>query len=168
MRALLDDHTVLEDDDQVGVADRRQPVRDHERGAVGEQRAERALDPPLRADVDRRGRLVEDQDAGIGEQRPRERDQLPLAEREPRPALLEVRLVAVLEREDELVRADGLRGAATSAGLASGRPNAMLSRTVPAKRKPSCGTTPSWRRSDVCFTSRRSTPSIVIRPSRGS
>src|SRR6266511_2026595 len=47
-------------------------------------------------------------------------------------------------------------------GAASGFPNAMLSRTVPAKRKPSCGTTPSWRRSDSCVTWRTSWSSIRI------
>ena len=57
------------------------------------------------------------------------------------------------------------RAAATiSSRVASGRPKAMFSATVPAKRKPSCGTIPSWRRSDSCETSRRSTPSIVIAP----
>ena len=58
--------------------------------------------------------------------------------------------------------------ASISAREASGRPNAMLSAIDPAKRKPSCGTIPSWRRSDSWVTSRRSTPSIVIRPDRGS
>src|SRR6267154_1266358 len=37
-----------------------------------------------------------------------------------------------------------------SSAVASGRPKAMFSATVPAKRNPSCGTTPSWRRSDEC------------------
>jgi len=37
----------------------------------------------------------------------------------------------------------------TSSGVASGRPKAMLSVTVPAKRNPSCGTMPSWCRSDA-------------------
>ena len=45
--------------------------------------AERLLDLPLRADVDRARRLVEDQDPRVGEQRARERDELALAEREP-------------------------------------------------------------------------------------
>ena len=80
MRALLDDLAVLQHDDQVGVADRGEAVCDHERGAAGEERAQRALDLPLGADVDRRGRLVEDQDPRVGEQRARERDELALAE----------------------------------------------------------------------------------------
>ena len=56
-----------------------------------------ALDPPLGADVDRGSGLVEDQDARVGEQRARERDELALAEREARAALLQLRVVAVLE-----------------------------------------------------------------------
>src|SRR5207248_2407731 len=103
VRALFDDPAVLEDDDQVRVADRGQAVRDDERRPPGEELAERDLDPALGADVDRRRRLVEDQDARVGEERPRERDQLALAERKPRTPLSELGVVAVLERQDEIV-----------------------------------------------------------------
>ena len=134
-----------------------------------EQAAQRALDLPLGADVDRARRLVEDQDARVGEERARERDQLPLAEREPRAALAELRLVAVLEPVDELVGADGprRRDDLLARRVRGGRRRCSRA-TVPAKRKPSCGTIPSCRRSDCCVTSRRSMPSIVIRPSVGS
>src|SRR5205085_4818568 len=84
---------------------------DDERGSAREQESECALDLPLRPDVDRRRRLVEDEDPRVGEQRTRERDELALAEREARAALLQLRLVPVLEAEDELVRTNGLRGA---------------------------------------------------------
>ena len=81
------------------------------------------------------------EDPRVGEQRARERDELALAEREARAALAELGVVAVLEPHDEVVRADRLRRARRSPRrVASGRPNAMFSRTVPAKRKPSCGT----------------------------
>ena len=78
-------------------------------------------------------------------------------------------LVAVLEPEDEVVRADRLGRAHDVLRRArrAGRRRCCRA-TVPAKRKPSCGTIPSWRRSEACVTSRRSWPSIVIRPSRGS
>src|SRR4029077_13904956 len=66
-------------------------------------------DLALGADVDGGGRLVEDQDPWVGEERAGERDQLALAQREARAALLQLRLVAVLQLEDELVRADRLR-----------------------------------------------------------
>ena len=92
MRALLDDPAVLEHDDQVGVADRREPVRDDERGAAGEETTERPLDLALGADVDRRGGLVEDQDARVGEEGTGEGDELALTEREAGAALAELRL----------------------------------------------------------------------------
>jgi hypothetical protein len=60
---------VLEHDDQAGVADRREAVGDDDRGAAGEQAAQALLDAVLGVDVDVGGRLVEDQDPGIGDQR---------------------------------------------------------------------------------------------------
>jgi len=80
--ALLHDAAVLEHDDQVGTTDRRETVSDDERGPVLEQQAQRLLDLPLGADVDRGRRLVEDQDARVRQERARERDELPLAERQ--------------------------------------------------------------------------------------
>ncbi len=109
---------------------------------------QRALDRPLGADVDRARRLVEDQDARVGEERPRERDELALPEREARAALAELRLVAVLEPSTNSSAPTARAAATTSSRVASGRPNAMFSPTVPAKRNPSCGTMPSWRRSE--------------------
>jgi hypothetical protein len=44
VRALLDDLAVLEHDDQVGVADRREAVGDDERGPAREQPVQRLLD----------------------------------------------------------------------------------------------------------------------------
>ncbi len=58
--------------------------------------------------------------------------------------------------------------ARTSSSLASGRPKAMFSRTVPENRKPSWGTIPSWLRRHDAFRSRRSCPSTSTRPSCGS
>ena len=62
--ADLDDAAALEHDDRIGAADRREPVRDDERGAVQHQRRQRVLHQALRFGVERRGRLVEDR---IGE-----------------------------------------------------------------------------------------------------
>src|SRR6185437_12203570 len=94
------------------------------RRAVGEQRLERPFDRPLGADVDRGRRLVEDEDSRVGEKRTGEGDELALAQREARAALAELRLVPVLEPQDELVRADGLRSAddllGARVGLAEG------------------------------------------------
>ena len=93
--------------------------------------------------VDRRGRLVQDQDPRVGEQRAGEREQLPLPAGEPRAALLHLGLVP-LEPQDELVRADRLR---RRVDLLAVSPRACRRRcspaTVPAKRNVSCRTTRS-------------------------
>ena len=81
MRAGLDDVSVLEHDDQVGVANRREPVGNDECRASCEQRPEAALDPSFGLDVDARRRLVENEKHRLGEKRTGERDQLPLTER---------------------------------------------------------------------------------------
>ena len=60
--AALDDAAGFEHQDLVGVDDRRQPVRDDQRGAVGRDLGEARLDLALGLGVERRGRLVEDQD----------------------------------------------------------------------------------------------------------
>ena len=58
------------------------------------QPAQRALDPALGVQVDVRGRLVEHEDARVGDQRPREGDQLALARGELRAALADLGVVA--------------------------------------------------------------------------
>src|SRR4029077_3766188 len=108
--SLLDDATVLEDDDEIRVPDGRQAVRDDEGGPAREQDPERLLDLPLGPDVDRRRRLVENQDVRVGQQGTRDRDELTLAEGKSGAALLQLCLVAVLEPKDEIVRADRLCG----------------------------------------------------------
>ena len=124
---------------------------------------------PLGADVDRRRRLVEDQDPRVGEERAGERDELALAERELEAALADLACRSRPgARRRTRPRRRPPRPPRSRRARRSGRPKAMLSAIEPAKRKPSCGTIPSCLRSDACVTSRRSVPSIVIRPSRGS
>ena len=72
-----------------------------------EQPAQALLDPGLGVDVDVGRRLVEHEDARVGDQGAGERDELALAGRELRAALADLGVVAVLERADELVGADG-------------------------------------------------------------
>src|SRR5437899_4620636 len=52
LRAALNDAAVLDDEDLVGAADRRQAVRDDDRRAAVEQAVERPLDQDLRGPVD--------------------------------------------------------------------------------------------------------------------
>ena len=63
----------------------------------GEQPAQTLLDAPLGVQVDVGGRLVEHEDARVGDQRPRERDQLALAGGQLRAALADLRVVAPVE-----------------------------------------------------------------------
>ena len=63
--ALLDDAALVEDDDQVGVDDGREAVRDDEGGAAGPGGIERPLDAGLGLGVQRAGGLVEQQDRRV-------------------------------------------------------------------------------------------------------
>ena len=63
--ALGRDPAILEHDDLVGERDRRQPVGDHERRPAGHHLAQRELDLLLGRCIDRRGRVVEDQDPRV-------------------------------------------------------------------------------------------------------
>ena len=68
------------------------------------------MDLLLDARVDRRRRVVEQEDAWVGEQRARERDPLPLPTGEREPLLADHGVVAVREPQDELVRFGRARG----------------------------------------------------------
>src|SRR3954447_24715065 len=76
MRALLDDPPLLEHDQAVERRDGREPVGDRDHGLARHQRRERLLDRRLDLRVERRGRLVEDQDRGILQDHPGDGDAL--------------------------------------------------------------------------------------------
>ena len=149
-------------------ADRGQPVRDDEGRPPDEQPAQRVLDLLLRADVDRGGGLVEDEDARVGEQRTRERDQLALAQREAHAALAELGLVAVLQLARERVGADGLRGCDHVLGRRIGpRERDVLAQRA-GEQEALLGHDPELRAQRRLRHLADVVPSIVIRPSRGS
>ena len=85
MGPAFDDASVIEHEDEVGVGDGRQPVRDDEHRAAGEQPIHGFLDQTLGFGVERGSRFVENQNWRIDEQRARDRDALPLAAGEPVP-----------------------------------------------------------------------------------
>ena len=78
MGAALGDPAVVEHENRVGVAHRREPVGDRKGGPIGGEVVDRALDQELSFGTDRRGRLVEDQDRGVLEDGPRDGDALAL------------------------------------------------------------------------------------------
>ena len=69
---------------------------DDDRGASGEQAAQALLDAALGVEVDVGGRLVEHEDARIGDQGAGERDQLALAGRQLGAALADLGVVAAI------------------------------------------------------------------------
>ena len=76
MGAALDYLAVLKDDYLIGVLYRRQPVGHDEHCADRSHLLERLLDQDLGLGVDVGGRLVEYQDPRLGQDRPREGEQL--------------------------------------------------------------------------------------------
>ena len=120
---------------------------------------ERPLDRALGAGVEVRRRLVEHEHRRVGERGAGERHELALARRQPRAALAHLGVEPVGERGEALGRGRARRPpSSTSSSVASARPTRTLSRTVPANRKPSWGTTTMRSRSDASVASRRSTP----------
>ena len=95
MAAALDDAAGIHHQDLVGVHHRRQPVRDHQRGAADRDAVEFGLDRFLAFGIQRRGRLVEDQDRRILQQRARDRDALLLAAGQFQAAFADRSVVAV-------------------------------------------------------------------------
>lgn len=68
MRAMFDDVAVFHVQDQVGIADRGEPVRDDEARMVRHQCVHRLRDCLLGARVDRVRRLIEDEHRRVGEE----------------------------------------------------------------------------------------------------
>ena len=106
-----DDAAVVEHDDLVGERDRREAVGDDDRRPAAHRLAQAVADLRLGRRVDRRGRVVEDQDSRVDDERARDRDALALAAGERDPALADHGVVALGQRLDELVRLGEPRGA---------------------------------------------------------
>lgn len=104
MAPLLEDLAALaQHEDDVGVLDGGEAVRDDDHGAAGGGALERPLHEPLALRVQAAGGLVEEQDGGPPDQRPRDRHPLLLAPRQRHPAAPDRRLVPFRERHDEVV-----------------------------------------------------------------
>ena len=87
MGAALDDAAVLQDEDEVGGADGGEAVGDHDRGPAGEGLGQGGLDGGLGGGVEVGGGLVQDDDAGAGEEEAGDRQALALAAGEAVAAL---------------------------------------------------------------------------------
>src|SRR5713226_4342983 len=101
--AVLDDAPALDGDDAVDLAHRGEPVRDDEDGAARTDPAHVRVNDPLALVIERAGGFIEDEDPGIGGERPGDGDALPLPSREQHAALPDRGVVAMRQLEDELV-----------------------------------------------------------------
>src|SRR5207237_5547018 len=121
-----------------------------------------------RLGVEGGGGLVEQQDPRVAQHRPRQRDPLALAAGQSRAPLADRGVVALRQRQDELVdlgvAGGGLHLAVT--GRRAAQTDVLADRRV--EQEVSWNTEPICASSDACATVRRSTPSMATRPSSGS
>src|SRR5579883_2599372 len=103
MAAVLDDPPVIEHEDPIEVAHRRQAVGDHQGCAALHQAIHGVPDQRLRLAVEARGRLVQDQDARISQEGARDRHTLALAAGQLDAALAHPRGVALRLALDERI-----------------------------------------------------------------
>ena len=108
--AFLDDASVVEHHQPVGSPNRAEAVRDNESRAAGQQPLHRILDQPLALVIQTAGRLVEDENGRILEQRAGDRNALTLTTGQLPPPLSDHRVIALREPLDELVRVRSPRG----------------------------------------------------------
>mgnify|MGYP005797191237 CR=1 FL=1 len=103
--ASLNDPSLFQYHDGLGISDGGKPVSDDEDGTPVHQRIHAFLDDGFRAGVDGRGRLVHDHYRKIGHSSPRDGDQLTLPLREVVVVPVDHRLITVGEPRDEGIRA---------------------------------------------------------------
>jgi hypothetical protein len=136
VRALLDDPAAVEDDEPVHAGDRAQPVRHHERGPALHEPPQRLLDEDLALGVQRAGRLVEQQDRRVAQDRPGEGDPLALSAGQLHAALADHGVEAVRQRVGELrdVRRLGRAADLGVGGVRPGERDVLPQRAVEHRR----------------------------------
>src|SRR5499426_1864144 len=103
MGAVLDQAAALERDDAIRRPHGRKPVRDDENRPPLRDLFHVLLNDTLALIVEGARRLVEDQNARVGNERAGNRDALALAARAGRAALADDRVVAFAQAEEEFV-----------------------------------------------------------------
>ena len=133
--APLGDAAVLEDHHLVEGLERDEPVRDQQRGAALAGAHDLPHHLALGERVEVRGRLVEEQEGCVPQQRAGEGEALPLAPRELLALLADPRVEPVRQARHQVVESDrGQDGAGAPARRRRGRRGARFSRSVPVKR----------------------------------
>ena len=105
MPSDLHDLAFLHSHDPGAGANRRQAMSYNDDGAPAHDRAHVLLNDPFALVVERGGRLIQDQNAGICHKRPGDRDALTLAPREIGAPFFNHRVVALRQLGDKFVRA---------------------------------------------------------------
>ena len=103
MGARLYDDSVMENHDGLRVSERAEPVRDHDHGPFLHQSLQSLYDERFGFSIERRRRLVEDQDRRVANEGARDADALALSSRERRSALADDRVVTLGQSGDEFV-----------------------------------------------------------------
>ena len=103
VRSLLNEPAAVEDKDAVRLAERRNAVRDQEGDAIVPHIVQRAPDGGIRLRIDGAHGVVENQDGRFLHQRARNGHALLLPARQRDAALTDDRVVALLERFDDIV-----------------------------------------------------------------
>lgn len=120
--AAFDDLSFFQYHDGIRVSDRGESVRDHEGGTVLHQAIHAVLDMALGSGIDRRGRLVEDENRCLGYGGAGDVQKLTLSLRQVRSVALKDRIVSVLETHDKLCALAVFAASTTSSSVASGLP----------------------------------------------
>ena len=107
MLTLLNQLTVLHDDEPICTTQRGEPVRNRDGGASAHQVVQGFLNFLLGLGVHRRGGFVHDQDAWVDQQGARNRDALTLAARQTLAALAHQGVVALRQTQNEFMRMGG-------------------------------------------------------------
>ena len=122
VRAFLDNVALVHHQDAVAGEDGREPMRDHQRGALGHQPLERGLHEFFGLRIERGGGLVKQEQRGVAQDRARDRDALALAAESVTPRS-PIRVAKPSGNRPMNSDASASSAAwATSASLASGRP----------------------------------------------
>ena len=114
---------------------------DQQDGSPGPKPLDRLADELGARRVEIGGRLVQDHERRVAEEGARERDPLALAGRERPPAFADDGVVALRQRDDEVIRTGARRRRPAPRGRwRRAAPSRMLSATVPRKSVGCCGT----------------------------
>ena len=107
--SVLDDPPVFHDEHSVGDSDGGEAMSNDDRRAIGQQGLEAVLNEPLAGNIERCRRLIENQNTRVGDERAAERHQLTLPRGQSASALVNVGVVTVGKRRNEVVRTDRAR-----------------------------------------------------------